>query len=118
MKLIPYKVGSASAKALAEALGIRRIRLEGPQINLRGQKLINWGNSNITRQIINADVLNKPEAIQKSVNKLTAFECMEEGDVSVPDHTTEIEDAQSWINDGKKVVCRTKLLSYGGGGGR
>lgn len=116
MKLIPYKVGSASAKALAEALGIKRLRQEGPQINLRGQTLINWGNSNITRQIINADVLNKPEAVQKSVNKLTAFQCFEDADVAIPEFTTDIEDARSWINDGKKVVCRTKLSSYGGEG--
>lgn len=116
MKLIPYKVGSASAKALAEALDIKRIRQEGPQINLRGQTLINWGCSNITRQILNADVLNKPEAIQKSVNKLTAFQCFEDADVDIPEFTTSIDDARSWINDGKKVVCRTKLSSYGGEG--
>lgn len=116
MKLIPYKAGSASAKALADALGIRRLRQEGPQINLRGDILINWGCSTITRQILNARVLNAPEAIQRSVNKLTAFQHMEEGDVEVPDHTTDIEDARSWINDGKKVVCRTKLSSYGGDG--
>lgn len=116
MKLIPYKAGSASAKALADALGVKRLRIEGAPINLRGDTVINWGLSNIQRSLNNCRILNRPEAIQKSVNKLTAFQFMEEGDVDVPDFSTDLEQARAWIRDGKKVVCRTKLSAYGGAG--
>lgn len=116
MKVIPYKAGSASAKALADALGVKRLRIEGAPINLRGDTVINWGLSNIQRSLNNCHILNRPEAIQKSVNKLTAFQFMEEGDVDVPDFSTDLEQARAWIRDGKKVVCRTKLSAYGGAG--
>lgn len=116
MKVIPYKAGSASAKALADALGVKRLRIEGAPINLRGDTVINWGLSNIQRSLNNCRILNRPEAIQKSVNKLTAFQFMEEGDVDVPDFSTDMEQARARIRDGKKVVCRTKLSAYGGAG--
>lgn len=116
MKIIPYKVGSQSAKALAEALGIKRLRIEGPPLRLRGDKVINWGCSTITRRLEDCTILNKPSAITNSVNKLTAFQIMEEGDVEVPDFTTEIADARNWIVEGRTVVCRTKLNGYGGAG--
>lgn len=116
MKLIPYKTGSASAKALADALDIKRIRREGPRLSLVAQTLINWGNSSFTREIVAQRVLNTPEAVSRAVNKLTAFTLMEEGDVDVPDFTTDMAQARAWIADGRKVVCRTKLSSYGGAG--
>lgn len=116
MKLLPYKAGSASAKSLAEALGIRRVRQEGASLNLRGDFLINWGCSSITREFRNARLLNTPEAVGRAINKLTAFELMDEADVNIPDITTERADANQWIADGKIVVCREKLSSYGGAG--
>lgn len=116
MKLMPYKTGSASAKALAAALDIKRLRQEGSPINLRNQYVINWGCSQITRTLNNARILNSTEAIQRSINKLSAFAVMEEADVNVPDFTELRADAEQWIRDGRKIVCRTKLSSYGGDG--
>lgn len=116
MKLIPYKPGSQSAKALADALGIKRLRQEGPVINLRGDFLINWGCSSITREFRNGELLNKPEQVSLAINKLNALTAMDEGDVDVPDFTTEKDEAATWFAKGRKVVCRTKLSSYGGDG--
>jgi len=116
MKLIPYKAASESAKALAEALGIKRIRQGGPSINLRGEFLINWGCSSITREYRNGEVLNKPADVQLAINKLSAFALMDEGDVDIPDYTVERDEAASWFAKERKVVCRTKLSSYGGDG--
>lgn len=116
MKIIPYKMASGSAKALSEALNAKRVRQEGPQINLRDDFLINWGCSRITRDIHNVRLLNKPEAVAMSVNKLSAFIAMEEGDVDVPEFTTDPAEAQHWFTRERKVVCRTKLSSYGGDG--
>ena len=46
MKIIPYKAGSESAKALAEELGIARLKLEGSRWKGKaGDVVINWGTS-------------------------------------------------------------------------
>lgn len=116
MKLIPYKMASASAKALADALGVRRLRLEGPPKALGDEIVINWGCSTIPRAIITTRLLNPPERIQVSVDKLRAFQALKETEVAIPEFTTERTVAESWIQEGKKVVCRTKLRSYGGDG--
>ena len=116
MKIIPYKMASASAKALASALGVRRIRHEGPRMHRGEDIIINWGSSTITREIRATRLLNPPEVVARSINKLTTFECLKEAGVVVPDFTTDRVVAERWIQEGKKVVCRTKLRSYGGDG--
>lgn len=116
MKIIPYKMASGSAKALAEALDAKRVRQEGPVINLRGTFLINWGCSSITREFRNGELLNKPEQVSLAINKLNALTAMEEGDVDVPEFTVEREEAETWFGKQRKVVCRTKLSSFGGDG--
>lgn len=117
MKLIPYKVGSKSAADLATALGIKRIRQQGDTLTLRNNEVvINWGNSSIGRNIRGARFINPPSAVANAVNKLTALTMMDEGDVDTPDFTTDIAQARAWIQDNRKVVCRTKLSSYGGAG--
>jgi hypothetical protein len=42
MKLYAYKQGSKSAKALSQALGIKRIKHEGDGLKVKGT-LLNWG---------------------------------------------------------------------------
>lgn len=116
MKILPYKMASGSAKALAQALDVKRIKPEGARLNLRGQHVINWGCSSVERPLVNHTWVNNPEAVAKAINKLTAFTIMDEGDAETPEFSTDVADARSWIGDGRKVVCRTKLSSYGGAG--
>lgn len=116
IRIMPYKNGSASAKALAESLGATRIKREGPNRAYKGGLLINWGCSSLDRQIAGVEVVNPPDAVVVSVDKLRAFQAMSEAGVSVPEFTTDIAVARQWIGEGKKIVCRTKLRSYGGDG--
>lgn len=116
MKLIPYKFSSASAKLLAEGLGIKRMRLEGAPHDFKRSVLINWGCSGFTREFANVRVLNRPEAVAVAINKLSAFNAMDANDVSIPYYTQSKEAAAALIRDGRKVVCRTKLSAYGGDG--
>lgn len=114
MKLYSYNNGSKSAKALADALGIKMLKHEGKPA--RADVLINWGCSNITREIYGAVVINPPEAIARAVNKLDAFDVMHEARVNIPMHQIEKQNAIKHILPLGDVVCRTKLNGHSGEG--
>lgn len=114
MKLYAYNNGSASAKALADALGIKRIKHEGPQ--LRVDTILNWGASRIERAHVAANgVINRPQAITKAVNKLEAFKCLD-GHVPIPEWTESVDVANKWFAEGSTVVGREKLNGHSGEG--
>ena len=126
-KLFPYKQGSASCKALADALGIKRIKLQGGRWKGReGDVLINWGSS--SQQVVEvagrARILNHPDKIKVSGNKLLTFNTLyihnqllnQPIPVNIPEHSTEKEWAVQKIREGKKVVCRTTLTGHSGQG--
>lgn len=115
MKLYPYNQGSKSAKALAEALGIKRLKHEGPIA--RVDTLINWGSSQFQRIISCANILNKPESIAKAVNKLQAFNALK-GHSSIPEYTESAVEASKWLAEGITVVERHKLTGHSGEGVR
>lgn len=114
MKLYPYKPGSASAKALAEALGIQRIRHQGPRLKVQG--LINWGSSGFRRNLdIRGQLLNMPEFVKTASNKLETFKELD-GHVPIPEWTTEPQKALEWLAGGSPVVARTVLNGHSGQG--
>ena len=84
MKLFAYKQGSESAKALAEALEIKRIRKTGKDI--RVDVLLNWGCSKLPNRIVYEDVINAPANIHMAANKLETFLALE-GEVCIPSFT-------------------------------
>lgn len=119
MKILPYKNGSRSAKALADALGCKQLRQEGSRWKARqGDVVINWGSSNVNHPVFqsNAIILNRPEAIAKAANKLVAFTYLIQAGVDVPDCTQSRDNATRWIKDGCIVVCRTILNGHSGAG--
>ena len=117
MKLYPYNQGSASAKALSEALGIKRIKHDGKPLNLRGAAIINWGASGLKRELKNVGkIFNPPEAIRKASNKLTTLTILKEAGVSVPEFTTDVGEALLWVRDGQTAVARTVLNGHSGEG--
>lgn len=119
IKLFPYKQGSASCKALAEALGIKRVKLQGGVWRGRqGDFLINWGSSSPqVRQVAGgATILNSPEAIKVSGNKLASFKALKEAGVSVPEFKETREGLEDWLGGTKKIVCRTTLTGHSGQG--
>lgn len=74
---------SPSARTLAEALDCKRLRLTNSRWRGKSSDLcINWGSSAPIN--VNARILNKPEAVAKSVNKLTTFDALEAADVPAP----------------------------------
>lgn len=122
MKLYAYKQGSKSAKALAEALGIKRIKHEGEQLVMKGY-VLNWGASKLARKIIPERVfgqpliLNDPENVALAANKLSTFKALSAAGVSVPEWCDDPNWANDvWAGNGHTVVVRNKLNGHSGEG--
>jgi glutathione synthase/RimK-type ligase-like ATP-grasp enzyme len=112
MKIIPYKLASASGKALAEALDIKRYLRNG--VAIKGDdKIINWGSSSIDRPIQNhlIRILNNFENVQLASNKLETFKALH-GHVSIPLYTTVANEALEWLGEGDAIVARHKLNGH------
>lgn len=115
MKIYPYKPGSASAKALAEALGVKRIRHQGKRLDT--DIVINWGTSsdNFSRKIDCDEIINFPDCVRIAGNKLKTFKALS-GYVTIPDWTEERGEAVEWLIKGFDVVARTVLTGHSGAG--
>jgi glutathione synthase/RimK-type ligase-like ATP-grasp enzyme len=110
IKIYPYKQGSRSARALADALGGRVLRLQGSTYRYRERDtIINWGAS----QGWGTRCLNQPAQVSVASNKLTAFQMMRDAGVHVPQFWTNREDIP---DDAFPIVCRTILNGHSGRG--
>lgn len=114
-KIYPYSDGSASAKALSNALGVKRLFREGKNAHVNGA-IINWGNSAFYRDLTyETELLNHPDAVAKAVNKLEAFKALD-GHVGIPKWTTCPVEAARWLTEAHMVVQRMKLTGHSGEG--
>lgn len=118
--ILPYKNGSRSGAALANALGVRQIRLAGSSIHRqRSKTIINWGNSGRTLppQGLGSGhyVLNPTVLVEIAANKLSTFESIKDN-TRIPEYTTEYETACEWLDEGCTVVERHQLTGHSGAG--
>ena len=123
LKVFPYKMGSASGRALAQSVGALRVRPDGAYRPRRTHTIINWGNSGFPNwwpqvQLAGARILNYPDRVAVATNKLHALHALHGHGVPVPEFTTRLDEAQAWIDtdDGVKVVERHKLSGHSGEG--
>ena len=117
-RIYSYKQGSASAKALSEALKIPLIKHEGSKYvpNVR-DSLINWGCSNLPLHLCRVHtLLNKPEIVGIVANKLLFFQHCLGKDIRLPDWTENKAIAEKWIKDGDVVFARKDLTGHSGRG--
>lgn len=114
IKIAPYKLGSKSAKLLANKLGVLRVR-DSYTPKLR-DTIINWGKSNLITSYP-ANVINNPNAVRIASNKLLTYQTLDDGEVTyLPEWTTSKLEAEQWITEGYKVYCRTTLTGHSGSG--
>lgn len=112
IKVFPYRVGSRSAKALAEACDGRVLKRVGSKYRFReGDLVINWGASDCLFK--GRGVANQPDTIEPASNKLKCFQLMKEHGVSIPPFWTRKDDIPA---DAFPVMCRTKLQAHSGEG--
>lgn len=115
-----YKMGSKSARALADACDTWIIKHEGSKWKgSTGRFVLNWGAGtgvfNLT--VGNAKLLNTPHQVDLAVNKFDFFKaCMGDKTPRLPFWTTNSEQAKAWISNGLTVIARTKLEGMKGDG--
>lgn len=108
---------SEGARALAGALGVRRIKHErstyrgGP-----GKTVINWGASRLPENLNGARIINNPHRIAALSNKRSFFQIMDDTDVSIPDWTVDSQVAYGWLHEGHDVVLRYQLNGHSAAG--
>lgn len=106
---------STSARLLSRAMGAKRLRQHRP---LKAtDTLINWGcgGENFNDMIPLHKVVNKPELVLNAVNKVKFFNLLKDTKLTVP-FTTKKETARSWLEEGRKVICRVAVAAAGGKG--
>ena len=132
MYILPYKMASASAKALADELNIRRIRSEGSRFKGKEDKVvINWGCSEVSEEVSKCTIINPPDKVALASNKLKFFQQVTDYNdelyeldedinysdlVNIPKFTSSFRVAKSWIRDRSIVVERHKLTGNSGEG--
>lgn len=112
-KILPYRQGSASARALARVLGGAVLKLEGSKYRERAEDLIiNWGN---TTKTFDVPYLNPSEKIKTATNKLNFFTNMKERgyETLIPRYWTNRVQVP---DDAYPVLCRTVLAGHSGDG--
>jgi glutathione synthase/RimK-type ligase-like ATP-grasp enzyme len=109
IRVWPYKQGSRSAKALADALGGKVLKKEGSKyVRRAGDAVINWGDSSAG----NLSCYNLAGNVALAANKLLAFRALKEAGVNFPDFSS---DKQGVKWEGLTVV-RHKLSGHSGEG--
>ena len=115
MKMYAYNNSSKSAIALANALGIKRLHLNGKLFKNPQELILNWGNSSLTKRswFDEQQFINSPLAVATAINKLQAFKTLE-GHCPLPPFTESRAEASWWLPGA--VVCRTVLNGHSGNG--
>lgn len=116
--LFAYNQNSAGSKELADALGIKRFRHQGSKFVPGPQKvIINWGaGPDKVGDLARCRVLNNPVAVQRAQDKLETFRIFQREGVSHPEWTTDLGEAQRWLEGGHMVFARTQLRASSGRG--
>lgn len=103
---------SNGAQTISRQLGAIAKLTRRPVLRLQYRTLINWGNSAaINGENPNLLILNKPGAVQRASNKLSAFRAFQESGVRIPLFQTQRPE----VRDGM-YLARHKLCGSGGDG--
>ena len=119
LRVLPYKMGSQSAKFLAQALRLKRVYPDG-RSSFRSRPrdiIINWGSSALPQGLTRAGlILNKPQNVALSSNKLTMLTRLKERGVPCLEFTTDQRVVREWLAAGEVAFARTLLNSHSGRG--
>jgi glutathione synthase/RimK-type ligase-like ATP-grasp enzyme len=116
-RVLPYRQGSKSAKALAQELGGKVLKLQNSKFKPKPSDIvINWGNTQQQESTIGfwGGTLNNSAKIIQASNKLKFFKLLEEHHPEIiPKFWTNKNDIP---DSAYPVVCRTILAGHSGAG--
>lgn len=108
VRILPYKAGSRSARALSEELGVPRLRVVRTTFRPRlSDVIINWGCGD--SQLRGARFWNHPHAVEVAQCKLATLIRLRDAGVPHPDFTADPAIAEEWLANGGPVVSRRLL---------
>ncbi len=112
IRVLPYKMGSKSGKALATYVGAKRLYSDDRCrfVGRSTDTIINWGSQRTIRGT--ARVLNTPDAVYKASNKLVSLQSLDRAGVSIPKYFTDLVGVPRDVN----YYARTKLSGHSGEG--
>jgi len=120
LKILPYKMGSKSSRSLSSYFNVLRVFPNGNYVPRNGDVILNWGYcgnasilSNNGRQF---KILNHPTAVNNASNKVIALSLLKDAAIPCVEFVTTKREAESFINDGKMVYCRTIIRGKEGDG--
>lgn len=119
MLLYSYNPGSQGGKALAGALGIKRIKHVNSKFTGKNNPtVINWGASELPAWERNCLIINAPDAVKEASNKLHFFNRVKEkgSEDLLPPFTVNKKEVKEWLKNGNTVVQRTVLTGHSGKG--
>lgn len=110
-----YDVHSKSARAIADELGVKIIKHDGSMFKGdAGKTILNWGCSDLPREVRACTIINNENAIRLAVDKLRTFRALKlNPEINLPEWTDDIEVAKTYKGN---VYCRTKLQGHDGAG--
>jgi hypothetical protein len=113
--LYPYSSKSQSAKLLADTLPCKRIKHNNSRYQPSERNLlINWGASRINVPNTHFPILNAPQYVRNSSNKLSTYQILKDNNIKTCEWTQDINIAQQWVNHLNVVFGRDKLNGHGG----
>lgn len=118
---------SATARNLASALGILRLKRNGSRFRPNpGDTILNWGSTGNDVPFVSYGweggggdrlrCLNHPVSVYNAVNKSITFKTLREAEVRTPAWTTNRDEAVDWLGEGCIVVCRAVVTGHGARG--
>lgn len=116
-RVLPYRAGSKSARALADALGGKVLKLEGSKYRPKGDDVvINWGSTE-AGPLGGYRLFNPNVAIRNASNKLLFFNHMKAQGLEdiIPPFWTDVKDIPDEPGT-YPVVCRTNLAGHSAAG--
>lgn len=122
VRILPYKIGSESAKLLAQSLGVLRCNPYNTRFRPREDDLIiNWGCSCSPRSWWSIPTywhttLNPHEKVAVAADKIAALIAMQDAEVSVIPFTTGLSEAKNWQQADDIIYERHTVTGHGGQG--
>lgn len=119
VRILPYKMGSASATRLARSLRVLKVYRDPNRSRFRARAedtIINWGATSLPSHLNNARVLNKPRRVRLACEKMMSLVVLHNTSVNTVPYTLSKDIAQSWLDDGSIVIARRLTSSHSGRG--
>lgn len=112
-KYSPESVGGSN---ICRALPAMSIFHENSKFQGSPEKIvINWGSSALPDEVKKCKVINKEANVIQAANKLSFFKKVQ-GAARIPEFTESLDEAMTWVKEGKEVLARTILNGHSGKG--